>query len=144
MRPILRNACTDQGKQRKTAATHQMLMSAGWTGRKTEDNPQAVRTIASFPNDTDLQLNQHITHLDSSSFTDGTRDDSTFDRGLASRLSAVLSPIWLRQFGTKLPLKRSGVHKLRLVRACVACGLAVLAEIPAVHATVLMFTASVC
>jgi len=67
MRPVLHSACTDQGKQRKTAATHQMLMSAGWTGRKTEDNPQAVRNIASFSNGTDLQLNQHATHLDSSS-----------------------------------------------------------------------------
>lgn len=54
MRPVLRSACTDQGKQRKTAATHQMLMSAGWTGLKTEDNPQAVRNIASFSNGTDL------------------------------------------------------------------------------------------
>ncbi len=63
MRPVLRSACTDQGKQRKTAAIHQLLMSAGWRGRKIEDNPQAVRDIASLSKGTDLQLNQPITHL---------------------------------------------------------------------------------
>lgn len=61
---------------------------------------------------------------------------------VASALFSLVSG--LRPLGTKLPLKLSGVHRLRLVRACVASGLAVLAEIQIVHVTVLVFAASVC